>query len=158
MYEEVSRRINHMAPVCHVAETALLQVLFRGFLLPCLAQQMRLVPAVMSSAVIFAALHGISQDFVPLSLLGLLFGAPVCRLRQPHRTYSAALLVEPEGIRKTSWLGACIEACRMYNSIACRTSVGELTCPAEHRLSTSSIGTSKCKFAKSIISWATAQS
>ena len=52
-----------------------MQMLFRGFLLPCLAKQMHTAAAVLSTAVIFATLHLIRQDFVPLTLLGTVFGA-----------------------------------------------------------------------------------
>ena len=50
------------------------QVLFRGFLLPSLAKHMRPASAVVGTAVIFAALHWIRQDFLPLCFLGTLFG------------------------------------------------------------------------------------
>ena len=68
-------------PVCrsyhahHITWVLRVQVLFRGFLLPCLAKQMHVNAAVLSSAVVFAALHWVRQDFVPLTLLGTVWGA-----------------------------------------------------------------------------------
>lgn len=50
------------------------QVLFRGFLLPCLAKQMQLYLAVLGSAIAFSATHWIREDFVPLLLFGTVWG------------------------------------------------------------------------------------
>ena len=51
-----------------------MQVVFRGFLLPCLAKHLHTATAVVVVAILFAALHWIRQDLLPLTLLGTLFG------------------------------------------------------------------------------------
>lgn len=53
----------------------LVQVLFRGFLLPCLAKYMHVSFAVLLSAYYFAAMHMVPEHLGPLTLLGIVWGA-----------------------------------------------------------------------------------
>lgn len=53
---------------------AVLQVLFRGLLLPCLARMMPLAAAVLLTALLFSALHLSLASFLPLFLVSSLFG------------------------------------------------------------------------------------
>ena len=62
-----------LCPLCELHP--FMQVVFRGFLLPCLAKHVNVGLAVLGSAFIFSALHNLPQDIVPLALLGIVWGA-----------------------------------------------------------------------------------
>ena len=50
------------------------QVIFRGFLLPSLAKYMPMAASILVSSVLFAGAHCSTQRFLPLCLLGVVFG------------------------------------------------------------------------------------
>ena len=51
------------------------EVVFRGFLLPSLGAHLAPKPAVLAAALVFACVHFSVENFVPLTLLGWIFGA-----------------------------------------------------------------------------------
>ena len=57
------------------------ELIFRGFLLPSLANYMPLGAAVAASAALFGAVHFSLQHFLPLCLLGAVLGTLLVRTR-----------------------------------------------------------------------------
>ena len=57
------------------------EAMFRGFLLPSLARHLPDWAAVAATAVVFALVHFTREGFIPLVLLGLVFGAAYARTR-----------------------------------------------------------------------------
>ena len=57
------------------------EAIFRGFLLPSLTRYMPLTAAIVVSALSFAGAHFSLQRFLPLVLLGIIFGTLLVRTR-----------------------------------------------------------------------------
>lgn len=74
--------------------------MFRGFLLPSLSAHMPSWAAVASTALIFSLVHFTWEGFLPLLLLGLVFGGVYVRTRNLwppillHSLWNVALLLQ----------------------------------------------------------------
>ena len=83
------------------------EAIFRGFLLPSLTRYMPLTAAVAVSALSFAGAHFSLQRFLPLVLLGVIFGALLVRTAQPAALRAAAQPVERLHLLAAHLPGAC---------------------------------------------------
>ena len=76
------------------------ELMFRGFLLPSLARYLPAWGAVLASSLLFSMVHFTRDGFLPLTLLGVVFGAVYVRTRNLlpavllHSAWNVALLVQ----------------------------------------------------------------